>query len=232
MTAIDSPAAASSMAVTVAASPAASRLSAVAPGTPASSAIPSLGPSSKAASPRSASSVAAGTSAPAASTEPTPASGPNACASCTISPALPAAPAGTAGTIPAARKSASRWHSCADTPASPARKVRSRTAYSARTSAGPSHGGPPVARPSSRWRWWARCCSAVSVTPLRAPMPVVTPYTGSPRASTCRAAAQDALTSWASLSPIVTFCPAEIRRIRSAFSCEAVSSRWRAGTIG
>ena len=43
---------------------------------------------------------------------------------------------------------------------------------------------------------------------------------------------QDVLTSWASPAPMVISCPIEIRRIRSAFSCEAVSSAYGAGMIG
>ena len=78
-----------------------------------------------------------------------------------------------------------------DTPASPDRNVRSRTAISARASASSSHGGPPVALASSRLRWCSRCSAPVSRTPDSAPMPVFTPYTGAARAQhgTCLAAA-------------------------------------------
>ena len=51
-----------------------------------------------------------------------------------------------------ARNSASRWHRPDDTAASPDRKVRIRTARMALTSVSGSHGGPPVARPISRFR--------------------------------------------------------------------------------
>ena len=126
---------------------------AVAPGTPASSAMPSLGPRVNSPSPWSRSAWPAGLSWPAVpSTCPIPASGPNAWASGMISPALPAPVRGTAGMMPSARKSASRWQSCPETPASPDRNVRSRTAMIARTSAASSQGGPPVARASIRLR--------------------------------------------------------------------------------
>ena len=170
--------------------------SAVAPGTPASSAIPSFGPSANSASPCSASAPAAGlASSPVPSTCPIPASGPKACASGMISPALPAPVRGTAGTMPSFRKSASRWQSAPDTAASPERNVRSRTAKSARTSAAASQGGPPLARASSRLRWCTSCCGPVRRTPASAPMPVVTPYTGSPPRSTARPCSHRCCTS-------------------------------------
>ena len=185
---IDSAAAASIRAASALAPARRPMPSAVAPGTPASSACPSRGPRLNSGRPRSRSAAAAGRVPPSGpSNRPIPHSGPNACASGTISPAHPTPVRGTAGTSPASRVSASRWHSAADTPASPDRNVRSRTAISARASASSSHGGPPVALASSRLRWCSRCCASVSRTPDSAPMPVFTPYTGMPAPSTARA---------------------------------------------
>ena len=92
-----------------------------------------------------------------------------------ISPALPEPEVGTAGTTPASRNRVSSKSNSEDTPASPVRKFRSRTANSARTSSAGSHGGPPTARASSRLFWCCDCSTSVSPTLLCAPIPVVTP---------------------------------------------------------
>ena len=191
------------------------------------SAMPSLGPSGNSPRPAAASPPAASLMPPGrpASSEPMPTSGPNACASGMISPALPTPPRGTAGTRPAFSTSASRWHSAADTPASPFRNVRSRTAKIARTSPYGSQGGPPTARASIRFRWCARCWPSVRATPDSAPMPVFTPYTGPPPASTARARSHCRCTSSSSDGARATGRPSAIDPIRPGPSSSGRATR-------
>ena len=190
--------------------------------------MPSFGPRVNSVSPWPRSASPAGCVVPPGpSTRPMPASGPNACASCVISPAVPAPWRGTAGTMPWLRKSASRWQSAADTPASPDRNVSSRAAKIARTSGGLSHGGPPAARASSRLRWCERCCSSVRRTEDSAPMPVLTPYTGCPSRRARLACSQRSCTAASSSSPMATGAPAATALIRpgSAVPASAITAR-------
>ena len=83
-------------------------------------------------------------------------------------------------------------------------------------SARSSHGGPPVARASSRLRWRARCCWPVRRIPCSAPMPVFTPYTGTPVAKQDPGLVDSALAGRpATPGPMLTASPAAIARTTS-----------------